>query len=275
MLLLALDTSTSAITAALLDLSDSPGDSDESGVSGDSDRSRVADAPRAPWVRRRIDVRGHAEWLSSQIVELLAQAGRRAGEVTHVVAGEGPGPFTGLRVGLVTAETFAFATGARYAGVCSLDALAFAAVREGAVGGDGGVGREGGSDGAREFLVATDARRKEVYWALYVLDEGQAVPRRVSDPAVAKPADLPERVRALPCVGRGATLYPELLPNAAGPLDVDAGELARLAELLLREGRLEMRERAQPLYLRRPDAVPSVPPVQRASDAPAAAGAEA
>lgn len=225
MLLLALDTSTSAITAALFD------------------GSRM-------WVRRRIDVRGHAEWLSAQVSELLAESIHRPGDVTHVVAGEGPGPFTGLRVGLVTAETYAFATGAQYAGVCSLDVLAFAAVREGAV----GPGR---------FVVATDARRKEVYWAGYEfadgLNDADVVPRRWSEPAVVRPADLPADVRALPCVGRGATLYPESLPHAAGPLDVDAGELARLATKLMEEGRLDLRERAQPLYLRRPDAEPSAP----------------
>lgn len=232
MLLLALDTSTSAITSALYDGS-------------------------ALSVRRRIDVRGHAEWLSSQVAELLAEAGRRPGEVTHVVAGEGPGPFTGLRVGLVTAETFAFATGARYAGVCSLDALAFAAVRSGAV----GPGR---------FVVATDARRKEVYWAQYEAGPGDPVPVRRSEPGVSTPGDLPDEVRALPCVGRGASLYPESLPHAAGPLDVDAGELALLAAELLEQGRLDLRERAQPLYLRRPDAVPSVPPAPSVPSTPSA-----
>ena len=235
MLLLALDTSTSAITSALYDGS-------------------------TLLVRSRIDVRGHAEWLSSQVAELLSEAGRRPDEVTHVVAGEGPGPFTGLRVGLVTAETFAFATGAQYAGVCSLDALAFAAVRAGAV----GPGR---------FVVATDARRKEVYWAEYEARSrgGQdgSVPLRRSEPAVTRPEDLPDEVRGLPCVGRGASLYPEGLPHAAGPLDVDAGELALLAAELLEQGRLDLRERAQPLYLRRPDAVPSVPsaPAQPAQPA--------
>lgn len=226
MLLLALDTSTSAITAALFDGS-------------------------TLLVRQRVDVRGHAEWLSSQVSELLRESGRRPDEVTHVVAGEGPGPFTGLRVGLVTAETFAFATGAAYAGVCSLDALAAAAVRGGDV----------GAAGAAEFLVATDARRKEVYWATYVVEPEGALglPRRTSGPAVAKPADLPEAVRGLPCVGRGAVLYPQFLPNATGPLDVDAGELAVLASTLLEAGHLDIRERAEPLYLRRPDAVPSAP----------------
>lgn len=235
MLLLALDTSTSAITSALLD------------ASGDTQASAVS-AP-VVLVRRRIDVRGHAEWLSAQVAELLAEGGYTSRQVTHVVAGEGPGPFTGLRVGLITAETFAFATGAQYAGVCSLDALAFAACREGSVSG--------------RFLVATDARRKEVYWATYEYDSEAGdvvVPRRLTEPSVAKPAELPDDVRALPCVGRGTTLYPELLPQAAGPLDVDAGELARLALALYRQGQLDLRDRARPLYLRRPDAVPSAPP---------------
>lgn len=231
MLLLALDTSTSAITVAL----------------HDGERIRAAS---------HVDVRGHAERLAPLIRSVLSEAGRQPGELTHVVAGEGPGPFTGLRVGLVTAETLAYAARARYAGVCSLDALAAAAVAKGTV-------------GAGEFLVATDARRKEVYWATYALDgedrgrNGEAHPagalRRREGPAVIRPADLPEAVRSLPAVGRGAHLYPDLLPRGVGPLDVDAEHLAALALARLENGTLDVRERAAPLYLRRPDAAPLPP----------------
>lgn len=228
-LLLALDTSTSAITAALSD--------------GVTTRSAT-----------RLDPRGHAEWTAPQIARLLSEAGRSATELTHIVAGEGPGPFTGLRVGLVTAETMAYATGASYAGVTSLDALAAGAVLTGSVG-------EG------EFVVATDARRREVYWARYRYDGTQVSAEnsaplataltRCSEPAVSSAAELPRQVRALSVVGRGAELYPEELPNGVGPLDVDAAHLAALALARLGAGTLGVRERAHPLYLRRPDAAPN------------------
>ena len=88
-------------------------------------------------------------------------------DLDAIAVGNGPGPFTGLRVGLVTAVTMGHALGIPVHGVCSLDVLAVQARRP-----------EG------ELLVATDARRKEVYVASYA--EG----RRVSGPDVVKPADV-------------------------------------------------------------------------------------
>ena len=129
-------------------------------------------------------------------------------------------------------------------GVCSLDVLAAQADV---------------ADGS-EFLVASDARRKEVYWAVYA--GGSPFPVRLTDPAVSRPADLPESVRSLPSVGRGAVLYPDLLSHehlarrgggADGPvLDVDAGVLLAVVESRLAAGDdLPV----EPLYLRRPDAL--------------------
>lgn len=211
MLLLALDTSTTAITAAL---------HDGSGV--------LAEATT-------LDSRAHGERLAPAVVDVLARAGASAGELTHIVVGVGPGPFTGLRVGIVTARTLAFVVGARLHGVCSLDALAFQAAGAGA---------------ADELLVATDARRKEVYWACY--RQG----RRVDGPHVGRAADLPESVRRLPSVGRGPVLYPDQLTGIpGGPLDVSAAALAELAVRRLRAG--EDLADSAPLYLRRPDAVPA------------------
>jgi tRNA A37 threonylcarbamoyladenosine modification protein TsaB len=103
-----------------------------------------------------------------------------------------------------------------------------------------------------EFLVATDARRREVYWARYRLDDGWPV--RLSGPAVSRPADLDRD--GLPVAGRGALLYPEALGTGLDgvPPDPTAADLARLAvrgEPYLVEPR--------PMYLRRPDAVPGTP----------------
>ena len=102
-----------------------------------------------------LDPRRHGEYVAPAMAEVLARAGRTAADVSAVVSGTGPGPFTGLRVGLVTARTFAFARGIPVFGVCSLDAMAHQAWLEDAA----GMGQS--------CVVATDARRKEVYWARY------------------------------------------------------------------------------------------------------------
>lgn len=191
----------------------------------------------------REDARKHAELLTPSVDEALRQAGVERDQITAIVCGVGPGPFTGLRVGVVTAQVLAHALDlAAPQGLCSLDALAHA-VRD----------RHEG-----ELLVATDARRKEVYWARYRVERGRAT--RLAGPGVARAAHLPEEVRELPVVGRGALLYPDALPHLLpdGPRDVDPGELADLA-VRLRAGTHQDEEAAllppEPLYLRRPDAV--------------------
>ncbi len=232
MRLLALDTATSAITAAVHD--------------GDAVLAACSVT----------DPRRTTELLSPLVQEVLDEAGTSPRDLTHVAVGTGPGPFTGLRVGLVTARTLAHVHGIGTYGVCSLDALAESARIAGARG---------------DLLVATDARRKEVYWARYACTD--AAITRLDGPTVTRPADLPEDVRALPTVGRGPQLYPDLLGPIPGSevLDVDAGVLAELAVRRIRAGE-EMP--AEPLYLRRPDAAtPSQPkPVlvpRRNQDGPA------
>ncbi len=217
MLLLAIDTSTTAITAAVHDGS-----------------SVVAESTT-------LDARGHAEHLAPGIGRVLDAAGTTPREVTDVGVGLGPGPFTGLRVGIVSARTLALATGAVLHGVCSLDALAHEAWRTGSV--------------ARgEVVVATDARRREVYWARYAVSAHGT--QRLTEPQVGRPADLPPEVRRLPTVGRGPVLYPAAFAQPGIPLDVSAGWLADLVVARLARG--ESLEEREPLYLRRPDAVPSV-----------------
>jgi len=186
------------------------------------------------------DPRGHTESVAPLMRDLLARAGVSAADVTDVVVGNGPGPFTGLRVGIVSGLVFGHARGIPVHGVCSLDVLAQQAVEH---------------VGAGEFLVATDARRKEVYWARYRVDpdrdeRDRAV--RLTDPAVTRPAELPEDIRSLPTAGRGPVLYPELFPHPVAVLDVSAGVLTDLAVQRLDAG-LELP--VEPLYLRRPDAL--------------------
>ncbi|MFF1687508.1 MULTISPECIES: tRNA (adenosine(37)-N6)-threonylcarbamoyltransferase complex dimerization subunit type 1 TsaB [unclassified Streptomyces] len=208
MLLLALDTATPAVTVAL------------------HDGSSVVAASS------QVDARRHGELLLPAVDRVLAEAGVRLDAVTGVVVGVGPGPYTGLRVGLMTADTFGLALGVPVHGLCTLDGLAYAA-------------EDASLDGP--FVVATDARRKEVYWARY------EDPRtRVTDPAVDRPADIAEQVAGLPAVGAGAVLYPDTFPDARAPENVSAAALASLAAEKLAAG--EQLDAPRPLYLRRPDA---------------------
>ena len=208
----------------------------------------VHDGERVLAARSTVDARRHTELLSPLLAEVMDAAGTRPQEITHVAVGTGPGPFTGLRVGLVTALTFAHARGISTHGVCSLDALAAEAA-------------EGGYTG--DLLVATDARRKEVYWARYRCAAG--VLAALDEPRVGKPADLPESVRSLPTIGRGPLLYPDLLPNGIDLLDVGAGALAGVAAVRIAAG-VDMP--VEPLYLRRPDAVAPAPPKSSLAPSP-------
>ncbi|MEU6340569.1 tRNA (adenosine(37)-N6)-threonylcarbamoyltransferase complex dimerization subunit type 1 TsaB [Streptomyces sp. NPDC046977] len=205
MLLLAFDTATPAVTVAL------------------------HDGQRVLAESTEIDARRHGELLMPAVDRVLREAGTEPADLTGLVVGVGPGPYTGLRVGLVTAAAFGDVLGVPVHGLCTLDGLAYAA----------------GIDGP--FVVATDARRKEVYWARY---EG---PRdRVGDPAVDHPAEIAEHVAGLPAVGAGAALYPGVFTDVRPPADQSAGALAALAAAKLAEG--EDFLPPLPLYLRRPDA---------------------
>jgi tRNA threonylcarbamoyl adenosine modification protein YeaZ len=202
-LLLALDTATPAVTVALHD-----------------GASVVA-------ASGQVDARRHGELLLPAVDRVLAEAGVTLSAVTGIVAGVGPGPYTGLRVGLMTADTFGLALDVPVHGLCTLDALAYAADLEG------------------PFVVATDARRKEVYWARYA----DARTRR-TEPAVDRPADVAAELAGLPVLGAGATLY--ALPGARAPELPSAAALAALVVERLAAGS-ELLPPA-PLYLRRPDA---------------------
>src|SRR5689334_8729373 len=148
-------------------------------------------------------------------------------DLTAVAVGVGPGPFTGLRVGLVTARTLGHVLEIPVYGVCTLDVIAAEAASSG---------------GDRPFLVATDARRKEVYLASY--DENGA---RLGGPVVDKPATL---ATDAPAAGGGAALYPEAFPSRIGPEEPSAAWLAQCVAAEL----VELLD-PEPLYLRRPDAV--------------------
>jgi len=192
------------------------------------------------------DPRAHGELLAPQIAAVLAAAGARPADLAAVVAGTGPGPFTGLRVGLVTAAAIGQALSIPTYGVCSLDGIAGAA--------GAGPGR---------LLVATDARRQEVYWAGYEAAGGA----RVAGPAVDRPAVVAGRLAELgigSAAGEGVHRYPAELGAGAGlavrdqPRHPPPGALVRLAAGRIRAG--APGEPLVPRYLRRPDAAAPRPP---------------
>lgn len=207
----------------------------------------VDDAGRTLATRSSGETRRHAEALTPLLDAVLAEAGVARTELTAVVAGTGPAPFTGLRVGLVTARTLGLALGVPVHGVSSLDALALATVRA--------------LRPAGEVLVVTDARRREVYWARYraVVGAGaDATVEPVDGPGVDTPAEVAARgLGGLVVAGAGTALYPDLLPATPGtPVEVDPADLARVALARLAVAGEGTVLPTEPLYLRRPDAVP-------------------
>jgi tRNA threonylcarbamoyl adenosine modification protein YeaZ len=208
--LLAFDTSSAAVTVALADP-----------ITG----AVVASSST-------VDALRHGELLAPAIADALAAAGCRPGDLTRIAVGVGPGPFTGLRVGLVTARTMAEVLGIEVAGVCSLDILA----RQSSL--------------TLPVAVATDARRKEIYWALYDGPAADGSRRRLEGPAVDKPADVAHVLAGLPVIGRGATLYAEALD--LGEIDVPEYPSAEVLAFGVATGTLPV-VAPDPLYLRRPD----------------------
>jgi tRNA threonylcarbamoyladenosine biosynthesis protein TsaB len=202
-LLLGLDTATPAVTVALHD----------------------GGQPLAQLVT--VDAHRHAELLAPAIAKVIADAGAERRDLTGIAVGVGPGPYTGLRVGVVTAKVLGAALGIPVYGVCTLDVIAADVQCDG------------------PFLVATDARRRELYWAEY--DETG----RRSGPQVGPPAAIPGR--ALPAAGEGPLLYSDLLPNGRGPTYPAAATLCRVAVAALAGGQPLLLP-VEPLYLRRPDA---------------------
>ncbi|MFW5899248.1 MAG: tRNA (adenosine(37)-N6)-threonylcarbamoyltransferase complex dimerization subunit type 1 TsaB, partial [Jiangellaceae bacterium] len=205
--LLALDTSSPAVTVA------------------------VADGGRVLAASSSVDARRHVELLAPAIVDTLARAGIDRSELTGIAVGTGPGPFTGLRIGLTTARTLGLTLHVPVHGVCSLDVIAADVPPDG------------------PFVVVTDARRREVYWASYAgRAVGDAAVVRTQGPVVVPPDEV---ATELPAAGAGARLFPEAFPRAVAPEYPSAATLARAVAA----GTVDVGP-PEPLYLRRPDARP-------------------
>ncbi len=245
-LLLAIDTSTT-VRVAVAHAPDGPDGPDAPDGAGAENRPRV--------LARRVetDPRRHVELLAPAITHVLDAAGAQRRDLTHVVVGTGPAPFTGLRVGITTALVLAEALGLGIGGVCSLDAVVATALDE---------AERSGAPLTGEVVAVTDAKRREVHWARYAVD-GAGAPRRREGPHVGAPASVaPGRLvgpgAAMVLASReeecsGGDVEPDL---AAGGLD--PGVLATLALRRLAAG--EPLEAAAPRYLRRPDARPLAGP---------------
>ncbi|BCJ28061.1 tRNA (adenosine(37)-N6)-threonylcarbamoyltransferase complex dimerization subunit type 1 TsaB [Actinocatenispora sera] len=215
MLVLGVDTATAAVTAVLAEVTD--------------------DDVRELATEVTVAAQAHGERLAPAIEAVLTATGRTPADLVAVVAGTGPGPFTGLRVGLVTATALGQTLAIPTYDVCTLDAL-------GAVAGAGRV------------LVATDARRKEIYWATYL--DGV----RQTGPAVARPAEVADGLAVDRAVGAGAVQYAEILgvPVADEPRYPVGTALVALAADRIRAG--APGETLVPRYLRRPDVTPAAAP---------------
>ncbi|MDZ7885624.1 MAG: tRNA (adenosine(37)-N6)-threonylcarbamoyltransferase complex dimerization subunit type 1 TsaB [Mycobacterium sp.] len=200
MIVLALDTATPAVTAAIVEVG----------------ATIVTLAERTI-----VDARAHAERLTPNVIAALAEGGKDMADLDAVVVGCGPGPFTGLRVGMATAAAYGQALGIPVRGVCTLDAIARAT--------------------RGEVLVVTDARRREVYWARY--RDGL----RVAGPAVNAAAEV--NVDGVQLVAGSPALAASFGLPVIGPQYPTAAELVAAVPDWNREP-----EPLIPLYLRRPDA---------------------
>jgi tRNA threonylcarbamoyl adenosine modification protein YeaZ len=182
-------------------------------------------------VQVAVNPRAHGELLAPGIRAALSEAGIGMSDLGAVVAGVGPGPYTGLRVGLVTAAAISQVLGVPSYGVCSLDGIGAAEPEPG------------------RLVAATDARRREIYWRVYE----NANP--VTEPAVDRPDAVAERIAALGvtrAVGEGAFRYADVLGVPVGePHHPDPLVLAGIAAERIRSG--APGEPLTPLYLRRPD----------------------
>jgi tRNA threonylcarbamoyl adenosine modification protein YeaZ len=210
-LVLGIDTSTPATGVAVCDVDPAAGE-------------------LAQWAAQQVvDPRHSAEVLTPLIERALAECHQRPADLGAIVTGLGPGPYTSLRVGIVTAAALGDALGIPVYGVCSLDGLV---------------------DGPGRLTAVTDARRREVYWARYEDGERVAGPEVSAAQVVVESLAPGERV-----IGAGAELYSAVFGasfDSAGPRYPDPAALIRCAVPLLGEPAAPL----VPLYQRRPDATP-------------------
>ncbi|WP_311648164.1 tRNA (adenosine(37)-N6)-threonylcarbamoyltransferase complex dimerization subunit type 1 TsaB [Rothia mucilaginosa] len=208
------------------------------------------------------DTRSHAEVMGPYAQAALQDAGVRGEDLDAILTGTGPGPFTGLRAGIVTARALGFAWSVPVYGMMSLTALAERAVsgaatgESGAAAGEEKVERAFASSESAELLVLSDARRREVYSARYRVNaEGYSL---VDGPNVCPASKiLPDGAPSY-AYGYGAGLYSETLEEHGWTIVDSAREVHPHAEYLVaaaaRLGVENLSEDTSAQYLRDSDA---------------------
>ncbi|WP_336501583.1 tRNA (adenosine(37)-N6)-threonylcarbamoyltransferase complex dimerization subunit type 1 TsaB [Microbacterium paraoxydans] len=184
----------------------------------DPDGTRRAEAGAA-------DPLGHAEVIGDLVRDVLREGG--ADGITHVVAGMGPGPFTGLRIGIATARAFALGRGIPVVPVPSHTAAALT-IQTTVTG---------------PFAVVTDARRREVAVTVFDGQDEDGIPRTIADTVLVRAVDADDHLAGLRRVDVST---------------LSAADLARVGARALAAGRVLAGD--EPLYLRHPDvSLPGAP----------------
>lgn len=192
--------------------------------------------------------RRHAESLTPMIQFVMGQATVEMADLSAIAVDVGPGLFTGMRVGMAAAQSIAWALELPMVPICSLDAVAMNA------------------DWSEDLVAASlDARRGEVYWALYRMRGAGAEPQRLTEPVVSSPEDmaihLADRAERTICVGSGFQRHSAFFEEApwAHVLGTDtqfpsALNVVALATHMVAAEKTVTASSIEPIYLRAPDA---------------------
>jgi tRNA threonylcarbamoyl adenosine modification protein YeaZ len=241
-LVLGLDTSSPAVTVALIESDDAP-PVPPPGLKAGESFVTSRPAPTAIAAQTEVAVNRHGELLAPMIASVMTAAGVAADALDAIAVGLGPGPFTGLRVGIMTAKAMGDALDIPVYGECSLDVIA----RE-----LGYAAYDDDNDEEHGYVVMSDARRKQVYWATY-----DPYGHRVDGPEIGRPADVAEELRGriAHVAGAGALLYRDTFHDFTVIERSPYPSAATLAEMAWMRRR-EPADVLAPMYLRRPDAQP-------------------
>ena len=203
-----------------------------------------------------VDLQGHAERIFEAIDAALAAAGLDRSALTAVACDQGPGSFTGVRVGVASAKGIALGLGVPLVGVVSLEAMAAAAFDEGAATAEDVV------------LAAIDAKKDEVFLAAYALVDG--VVRALAPPRCAPRAAasllIPGETRRIVLIGEVVASIEPAPPGLARSVAIDLPDAAwvgRLAAARFASGTDGDPALLEPLYVRPPDATPLAPPTRQ------------
>jgi tRNA threonylcarbamoyladenosine biosynthesis protein TsaB len=243
-LVLAFDTSSPAVTVALVEYDTTP-PTPPPGITPGESFVTFASPPHVLAEQTEIATNRHGELLAPLIVRVVKAADADVRDLDAIGVGLGPGPFTGLRVGIVTAKAMGDVLGIPTYGECSLDVIASRL---------GFAAYDDENDEEHGYVVMSDARRKQVYWATY-----DPIGRRLDGPDIGRPSDLAAslRGRTSHLAGAGALLYGQQFDDFTIIHDHPYPSAAELGVMVAgRLWRTPLSDDLTPMYLRRPDAQP-------------------